>query len=53
MGLPVSMKENHAYESGLPAGTVRVMEGVLDGVAGAELAGSEFPRTGTAGVHHC
>lgn len=33
----------------VPAGTGRVMEGVLDGVAGAELAGSEFTRAGTVG----
>lgn len=44
------MKESHVYEPGSLAGTARMMEGVLDGVAGAELAGSEFTRAGTAEV---
>lgn len=46
------MEEKHVYELGSPAGTARVTGAVLDGVAGAELAGSEFTRAGTAGVHH-
>lgn len=40
------MKESHIYEPGSLAGTARMMKGVLDGVAGAELAGSEFTRAG-------
>lgn len=52
MGLPISMEEKHVYELGSPAGTARVTGAVLDGGAGAELAGSEFTRPGTAGVHY-
>lgn len=49
MGFPISTKENHVYEPGSPAGAGRVMESVLDGVAGAELAGSESTRAGIVG----
>lgn len=34
--MPINMKENHAYELGTSAGTVRVIGGVQDGAVRAE-----------------